>query len=1068
MFWTVEKLEQRIRSLDPFRYRDARAIEGMLLTEDPQGEIGTRPPGAGAGGYAAGANPDDEGQGRIVEKGSSWSGRDRYLWLSASVTVPAEWKGRRVLGRFDFGQTGGGNNSGFESLLYVNGTPWQGVDSNHQEIFLTEVEPGETLRLDFRLWSGLGGYQPNAVPEHRLNLAEFCWLDEAADDLFFTAWSVVETVKQLSEDNPDHSSLLSLLDAAFLRLDWSRPGSGAFYTSVAEANTVLAEGLGRMKREHPVEVRCVGHTHIDVAWLWRLAHTREKAARSFSTVLRLMEQYPEYLFLQTQPQLYDYIKQDYPDIYARIKERVAEGRWEAGGAMWLEADCNLTSGESLVRQLLYGTRFFRDEFGVECKYLWLPDVFGYSWALPQILQKSGIEMFMTTKISWNQYNRMPHDTFLWRGMDGTEIPAHFITTPDPGHQEGSFFYTYNGLITPYTVQGIWKAYRNKELNRKLLLAYGYGDGGGGVNREMLEVRRRLEDMPGLPKVTTGRADDYFRELKETLDTSPAYVHTWDGELYLELHRGTYTSQAYNKRMNRRLELDYREAEWLGTVSRAVSGGWAGFLQRDLAEGWRIILRNQFHDIIPGSSIREVYEDSRVEYAEAEALGQAVKQAALETLAGPAPAIAADGQRAYTVLNSASFPRQELVCVPLPASGGGDPVFVDGSGRVLPVQREGMELMVLAGPVPAMGAVKLAQADGTALQRELQRSFTYGEGRLETPFYLLEWNASGQLTRIYDREAEREVLASGAVGNQLQVFEDRPKSRHEAWDIDIFYTEKMTPVTHLETVELTACGPLYASIRFVYRYLDSRIEQTLVAYSHSRRLDFRTRVDWQESRQLLKVAFPVDIRATEATYDIQFGNVKRPTHWNTSWDWARFETVGHQWADLSERDYGVSLLNDCKYGYAIKDNIMQLTLIKSAMVPDETADRGEHVFTYALYPHMGDWYEGGTVQEAWSLNSPLVCAPGALQVPEGSLFRVDASHVFINAVKKAEDSGDIVVRLHEFAGKRGPMRLSSDWGVLSYQECDLLERPLGEAVEGPELLLSVKPYEIRTFLVRFRD
>lgn len=1082
MFWTVEKLEQRIRTLDPFRYRDARAIGGMILTEDPHGEIGARPREAGAGNNEAPAIPSGGEPGRIVEQGSAWSGRDRYLWLSALVTVPAEWQGRRVLGRFDFGQTGGGNNSGFESLLYVNGDPWQGVDSNHQEVFLTEAAPGETLRLDFRLWSGLGGYQPNAVPEHRLNRAELCWLDEAADDLFFTAWSALETVKQLSEDNPDHASLLSLLDAAFLRLDWSRPGSEAFYASVAEANTVLAEGLGRMKREHPVEVRCVGHTHIDVAWLWRLAHTREKAARSFSTVLRLMEQYPEYLFLQTQPQLYDYIKRDYPDIYTRIKERVGEGRWESGGAMWLEADCNLTSGESLVRQLLYGTRFFRDEFGVECKYLWLPDVFGYSWALPQILQKSGIEMFMTTKISWNQYNRMPHDTFLWRGMDGTEIPAHFITTPDPGHQEGSFFYTYNGLITPYTVQGIWKAYRNKELNRKLLLAYGYGDGGGGVNREMLEVRRRLEDMPGLPKVTTGRADEYFRELKETLDASPAYVHTWDGELYLELHRGTYTSQAYNKRMNRKLELDYREAEWLGAVSRAVSGNWAGFLQPDLAEGWRIILRNQFHDIIPGSSIREVYEDSRMEYAQAEALGQAVKQAALEPLAESAHSNDSVGPETYTILNSASFPRQEVVRIPLASPGDETPVYVDGGGRALPVQREGAVLAVLAGPVPAMGAVKLMQADGapveargdlqqpdgTGEQSNLQQPFTYEAGSLETPFYLLEWNAFGQLTRIYDRAAEREVLAAGTLGNQLQLFEDRPKGRHEAWDIDIFYTEKMTPVTHLEIVELTACGPLYASIRFVYRYLDSRIEQTLVAYSHSRRLDFQTHVDWHESRQLLKVAFPVDIRATEATYDIQFGNVKRPTHWNTSWDWARFETVGHQWADLSERDYGVSLLNDCKYGYAIKDNIMQLTLIKSAMVPDETADQGEHVFTYALYPHKGDWYEGGTVQEAWSLNSPLVCAPGALRVPEGSLFRTDASHVFIDAVKKAEDSGDIVVRLHEFAGKRGPVRLTGDWGVLSYQECDLLERPLGEPMEGPELLLSVKPYEIRTFLVRLRD
>lgn len=1076
MFWTVEKLEQRIGSLQPYRYRDARGIGAMVLTEDPAGEIGARPP----------AMPVEAPEaGTMVGLGSSWRGRDRYVWLSADLQVPAEWQGKRVLGRFDFGLTGGGNNSGFESLLHVNGIPWQGVDSNHTEAFFPEAKPGDMLRLDFRLWSGLGGYQAQAVPEHRLNLAELCWLDEGADDLYFSAWSVLETVKQLSEDSADRAALLSLLDAAFLLLDWSKPGSEAFYASVAEAGARLAEGLGRMKREHAVEVRCIGHTHIDVAWLWRLRHTREKAARSFSTVLRLMEQYPEYVFLQTQPQLYDYIKQDYPDIYARIKERVAEGRWEAGGAMWLEADCNLTSGESLVRQLLYGTRFFREEFGVECTYLWLPDVFGYSWALPQILKKSGIEMFMTTKISWNQYNRMPHDTFLWRGIDGTEIPAHFITTPEPGHQEGSFFYTYNGLVTPYTVQGIWKAYRDKELNRSLLLSYGYGDGGGGVNREMLELRRRLEDMPGLPKVTTGRADDYFRELKETLDTSSAYVHTWDGELYLELHRGTYTSQAYNKRMNRRLELWFREAEWLGAASRAVSGTWAGFLQPELQEGWKIVLRNQFHDIIPGSSIREVYEDSRLEYAQAEELGRTVWAAARDALAVTAPDAArsfnADGAsvphpapaknldtgagETFTLFNSASFPMRELAVIPA-GQGEEPPVFVDGEGRTLPAQRREDGYAVLAGPVPAMGVVHVRRLQGAGTAGKSDAPFRYADGRLDTPFYTLEWNAHGQLTRIRDLEADREVLAPGALGNALLIYEDRPKGRHEAWDIDIFYTEKMTPVTELETVELAACGPLYASIRFVYRYLDSRIEQTMIAYSHSRRLDFRTHADWRESRQLLKAAFTVDIRATEATYDIQFGNVKRPTHWNTSWDWARFETVGHQWADLSERDYGVSLLNDCKYGYAIKDNTMQLTLIKSAKVPDDTADQGAHDFTYSLYPHKGDWFQGGTVREAWALNMPLVSAAGASRVPGGSLFRTDADHVFIDAVKKAEASDHVVVRLHEFAGKRGPVRLASDWGAVSFQECDLLERPLGEAVEGSELQLTVKPYEIRTFLVAF--
>ncbi|MDF2922647.1 MAG: alpha-mannosidase [Paenibacillaceae bacterium] len=1103
MFWTEEKLQQRISALEPFRYRDIRSISQFRLQDDPDGAIGTRPPQWGTdGGDTDGRwGPDSEGTGiQWVGPGARWSGRDRYVWLSAEVEVPAQWQDRRVLGRFHFGQGGGGNNSGFESLLYVNGCPYQGVDTNHQEVFLDGKLCGQTVRLEFRLWSGLGGYDQHANPEHRINRAELCWLDEAADDLYFTAWSVLETVKILAEDHPDRAALLALLDSAFMRLDWSKPGSDRFYETVAEAAQLLQPELARMQRDHPVEVQCIGHTHIDVAWLWRLQHTREKAARSFSTVLRLMEMYPDYVFLQTQPQLYEYIKQDYPDIYENIRSKVKQGTWEAGGAMWLEADCNLTSGESLVRQILYGTAFFRREFGTECKYLWLPDVFGYSWALPQILRKSGIEMFMTTKISWNQYNRMPHDTFMWRGIDGTEIPTHFITTPEEGQQEGSFFYTYNGLVNPFTIQGIWKAYRNKELNRKLLLSYGYGDGGGGVNREMLEVRRRLAHMPGLPRATTGRADDYFAELKQTVEKAEGYVHTWDGELYLELHRGTYTSQAYNKRMNRKLELMYRDAEWLASAAALAAGSWDAYPGAALHEGWKIILRNQFHDIIPGSSIREVYEDSRQEYEQAVQLGEKVYRDALGTLAlpdaGDNPAVQEEEGSArlegddrgtgrggpsgeekassllFTVYNSASFRRSELVelCAEPGITEQGS--WSDEAGHPLEAQYAEGKWHV---HVPSQSGMSFrsiyyaAEESGADYERAAaaEARFRYGPGMLETPHYRLEWNNSGHLTRIYDRDAGREVIAEGSCGNLLQVFEDRPKGRHEAWDIDIFYTEKTTVVSELESVRLAASGPLYASVEFVWRYMDSRIVQTMIAYSHSRRIDFRTEVDWHEQRQLLKAAFPVDIRATEATYDIQFGNVKRPTHWNTSWDWARFETVGHQWADLSEGDYGVSLLNDCKYGYDIRDNVMRLTLIKSAMVPDDTADQGGHVFTYALLPHEGDWFNGGTAEEAWALNAPLAAVSGQVACQSGPLLWTDCRSVFIDAVKKAEESDALVVRLHEFAGRRGEVRLGSGWGAVSWQECDLLERPVSEAVEGAETVLRIKPYEIKTFLVRFK-
>ncbi|MGV2881705.1 alpha-mannosidase [Paenibacillus taichungensis] len=1043
MFWTEEKLSARIAELEIYRYRESIVLEEWLAMEDEAGENGAYPPVLDSA--------------KTYRLGDCWTGRDMYLWLYKRVVIPQEWEGRRIVARFDFGRTGAGNNSGFESLLFLNGKPYQGVDSNHQEVFLENDTAGCTLELTFRLWSGLEGGGKPASQEHRFHRAELTYLDEAADNLYYTGRAALAVCRQLADNQTEKHELLMLLNRAFNILDWSKPGSEAFYSSILEADVLLRTQMAELKKEHPVTVTAVGHTHIDVAWLWRLTHTREKAARSFSTVLRLMKQFPEYIFLQTQPQLYEYIKQDYPELFAEIVERVSERRWEAGGAMWLEADCNLTSGESLVRQILYGTKFFREELGVECKYLWLPDVFGYSWALPQILRKSGIDTFMTTKISWNQYNRMPHDTFQWRGIDGSEVLTHFITTPE-GPESSASYYTYNGTIEPYSIQGIWDKYRDKNLNRELLLSYGYGDGGGGVNREMLEMRRRLEYIPGIPNVKTGRADEYFERLNETIKHTDQYVHTWDGELYLEYHRGTYTSQAYNKRMNRKLELLFREAEWLQVMMAAESGTFTKYPAQELFEGWKIILRNQFHDIIPGSSIREVYEDSRIEYAEAERIGRSAANEALKGL------IALSGEPCdteYTVCNSAFFDRTDLVTVV--CADTENKQWRDEAGRVLRSQRLGNEWLIEVPAVPMMGTTLIKANAMDVCEEDIP--FVWKDSVLTTPLYILEWNAAGQLVRIYDRKAEREVLAAGEYGNVLQVFEDKPKM-YDAWDIDLYYLEKKQEITDLCSVQFVECGPVAAVLQFTWRYMDSSIVQKVKVYSMSGRIDFETLVDWHEQHQLLKTAFPIAVRATEATYDIQFGNVKRPTHWNTSWDYARFESVGHQWADLSERYYGVSLLNDCKYGYDIKDHVMRLSLIKSATEPDWSADQGEHRFTYALLPHMGDWATGRTVEEAWSLNNPLIAVEGAYSSGTGkSLIRTEATGIAIDAIKMSELGDGFIVRMHEYMGSRSMITLRSDYKIGSWQLCDLMERPLEDAIQSIEIKYEMKPYEISTFFVK---
>ncbi|MEK4749133.1 alpha-mannosidase [Bacillus circulans] len=1040
MFWTEKKLDARIKELEKYRYRESISLDSFSMQLDEEGEIGARPP--------------ENGEWATIHVGDHWAGRDHYAWLKTEVAIPVSWKGKQVLGYFDFGITDGGTNSGFESLLYVNKKIYQGVDANHREVFLKEEHCGTNVSLIFRLWSGLEGGGKPFIQEHKIKKAEIAWLDEATDDLYYTAKAMIQTIHILDENRPEYQTILTALNRAFYEIDWTEPESDLFYESINKANNYLNAALEKMDKHAAVTIHAIGHTHIDVAWLWRLKHTREKAARSFSTVLRLMEKYPEYLFMQSQPQLYAYLKEDYPEIYAQLKDRVAEGRWEPEGGMWLEPDCNLPSGESFVRQLLNGTRFLKEEFGVTSKYLWLPDVFGYSWALPQILKQAGIETFMTTKISWNQYNRMPHDTFQWRGIDGTEILTHFVTTPYPNSR--GWAYDYNGEMQADVVQGAWDNYKDKNITQDLLMSYGYGDGGGGVNRDMLEMRRRFDRIPGLPAVKSTKAGDYFDALHEKVKTTDEYVHTWDGELYLEFHRGTYTSQAYNKRSNRKQELLYRETELLSVLVGVLASDWTIYPQEELHKGWTILLRNQFHDIIPGSSIREVYEDSLLEYEEAEGLANKAQKQVLTRI------IDSDVSDQFTVINDSSWIRSGLVEVPVKL-GLEEGEWSSENGKVLQVEKVNGKWLILVEDVPSHGLANLLFKSSENQGANKQSPFVINNNGIETPFYQILWNEKGQLTRIFDKKAQRNVLKENQAGNVLQVFEDKPL-RWEAWDIDIFYQEKHQEISTLEKIEIIENNSLRAVIKFVWTYHHSKVEQEVILYAENPRIDFKTSVDWHEQHQLLKVAFPVEIRSTQATYDIQFGNVQRPTHWNTSWDYAKFETVGHQWADLSEQGYGISLLNDCKYGYDIKDSVMRLSLIKAGTYPDYLQDQGAHTFIYSLLPHQGDWREGRTVQEAWDLNQPLKSLVGKLQSQDFSLFQIASDHCFIDAVKKAEDEDKVIVRLHEFMGKRGTVELTSDAPIKGWQECNLLEGKNGEKQENEIITFAIKPYEVKTFLV----
>jgi len=1038
-FYTLEKIAKQLPELRAASVRAERPLPAFKYHA-------VDVPGAEAPGFDDAAWAD-------FTVGGHWGGYDQIAWFRTTLTLPDGWQDHKLQLRFVVGPAEGGESTA-ETMLYVDGVALQGLDVWHETAWLPpELKARRTLRLALRAWSGVW-----RVPERRhFRVAQLEVIDEPTEALFFLADTVHKALAVLGPNDLRRELMLTALNNTFLRLDFTEPKSEAFYHSTAEAHDYLAACVQAWQAHAEIKPRVtvVGHAHIDLAWLWRWAHTREKAQRTFATVLHLMRQYPEYRFMHSSPHLYKALEQDAPELYARVRASIAAGDWEITGGMWVESDTNVPNGESLVRQFLLGKRYIRDAFGRETNILWLPDVFGYSAALPQIIKGSGVEYFLTTKISWSQVNRFPHDTFNWRGIDGTEVLTHFVTTPDTNER----FYTYNGKLQPYDIQGVWESYRQKDVNDELLHLYGWGDGGGGPTQAMLETARALKNLPGLPAVEQGLAEPYFARLTERL--ADQQLPVWDGELYLEFHRGTYTSQAFNKRANRHSEILFHTAEWLAALA-ALTLGRPAYPQAELQRGWELILFNQFHDILPGSSIPAVYVDSRKDYAEIAQIGEAVAAEARAALL----AQIATRQPSVVVFNALGWQRAGLIA--LPADGTLDGLALGGGVQAITSTGGQAQWLAEVSPVPALGyqAVPLE----TALAPE--SALTVTPALLENEFYRVTLNAHGQLTSVFDKRAGREVLAPGARGNVLQTFEDKPM-QFDAWDIDLYYQEKLREVDDLIEVAVEESGPVRGTLRLRWRFHKSTITQRLSLYAHMPRLDFRTEVDWHERQVLLKVAFPVDVRATHATYDIQFGSVERATHWNTSWDWARFEAVGHKWVDLSEGGYGVALLNDCKYGHDVKDNVLRLTLLRSTIDPDPLADEGRHTFTYSLLPHMGDWRTGGVVREAYALNVPLTAArvpaqPGGALPPSFQLAASDAEHVVIETVKQAEAGGAWVFRVYECHQARATaVHVTFGRTIRAAQECNLVEeadRPASFA--GAVLTFPIRPFEIKTFKVWF--
>lgn len=960
----------------------------FLYTDCPEYKITNTPPADGW---------------REFKKGDRVSGKDDHKWIHFKIDKIKKINGAEPRLTIKTGREGGWDASNPQFTVYLNGKTTQALDINHTWL---PLEFGTDYDVYIYLYTGMEDGLFDVLISYEI-------IDTRIESLYYDIWIPYLSMNELDENDYNYIITRDHVDKALMLLDLRHIYSEDFYKSIDKTAKYLKEEFYEKicGKSYKGEINAVGQTHIDVAWLWSVAQTREKAQRSFSTVLNMMDRYDDYIFMSSQPQLYQQVKESDPEMYERIKEQIKKGRWEAEGAMWLESDTNLISGESLVRQIIFGKRFMREEFGVDNKILWLPDVFGYSAALPQILKKSGITQFFTTKLYWNETNTMPNDIFTWQGIDGSEVFALFRKY-------------YNNLLNPHELKKTWDIYKNKSLSDTAFLSFGFGDGGGGPTYEMIEMYERLKHgLPGIPKITIKKAGEHFDKAEESFNQKCAElkVHPrWVGEIYLEMHRGTYTSIAKNKKNNRKSELLYQEAEAVSVTDMILAGG--EYPCDTLRKNQQNILLNQFHDIIPGSSIKEVYDVTDKEYG---------------IILGEGRKIVDD--KISNIKKNINTSGGIFVYNPTPFEMS-DYIKVDGNNYY-------------AGNIPAHGwrVIEDLPVDMGVLA---------DNKTIENDVIRVTFNEKYHIVSVYDKEENREIIANGAEGNVLEIFEDYPRD-YDAWEITSYYVQKMWIADDVSKAEIIDGG-----IRIKRKYQKSEIVQEITLKTNSKRIDFKTMIDWHEDHVLLKAAFPVDIHNTYAAYDIQFGNVQRPTHKNTSWDAAKFEVCAHKWADLSEDGYGVSILNDCKYGYSIEENIMKISLLKAATYPNPEADRGIHEFTYSLYPHCGDFKEGETIKQAYLLNAPLeaeIILPNTAALSETySLVSCDKENIVVETIKKAEDDNSVIIRMYESFNKKTDAKISLGF---DFKECyitDLMENNIEKAnSNGREVNLYVKNFEIVT-------
>ncbi|MFB6715210.1 alpha-mannosidase [Streptomyces sp. NPDC056358] len=956
-----------------------------------------------------------------VTLGHRWGPPWSTSWFRISGRVPEEWAGLRVEAVIDLGFNVTGAGFSTEGLVYrADASVVKALNPRNAYIpvaapavggedFTYYVEAAANPNLvDDHIPSRTGdqpswmtGVGPESAPLYQLLRMELAVFDAQVWELAHDLDVLGGLMRELPEADPRRWQLLHTIERALDAVDLQD-----ITGSATAAREVLRPAFTAPAAASAHRMSAVGHAHIDTAWLWPLRETVRKVARTLSNVTHLMDDHPGFLFAMSQAQQLAWLKEHRPEVYGRVQEKAKKGQFLPVGSLWVEPDTNITGGEALARQLIHGKRFYFDEFGVETEEMWLPDTFGYNAAMPQLMKLAGVRWFLTQKISWNTTNKFPHHTFWWEGIDGTRIFSHFPPVD-----------TYNAEITGAELAHAVSNFQDKEAANSSLLPFGYGDGGGGPTREMLARAERLVDLEGSAKVVIESPADFFERAHAEYPDAPV----WQGELYLEFHRGTLTSQLRTKQGNRRSEHLLREAE-LWSATAAVRIGFP-YPYQALDRLWKTVLLHQFHDILPGSSIAWVHREAEQVYAAVTAELRAITDAAQRALAGEGNLL--------VVFNAAPFARDGV-----PALGA--------TLRTRPPGRP-------VAPAPC--------GDGFVLDNGLVR---------------VRIDAQGLVTSAYDIGADREALAPGTAANLLQLHQDFP-NEYDAWDIDAFYRNTVHNLRDADSVRAEEGG-----VRIVRTFGDSRIEQLVSLSSGSRRLDIDTEIDWHEKEKLLKAAFPCDVRADHSSAEIPFGHVRRPTHTNTSWDAAKFEICAHRFLHLGERGWGAAVVNDSTYGHEVTRDVradggttttVRLSLLRAPRFPDPDADQGHHRLRYGFVigADIAD-----AVREGYAFNQPERSLPGSAEVQP--LVTVDGEAVVIETVKLADDrSGDIVVRLYEAHGGRARTVLTAGFPLASAAETDLLERALDprenvDAVQadGGRVLLALRPFQILTLRLRPRS